>query len=117
MVTEYNWLGLENISQCSNNMYYRNSKIDRVEKPSLKNRKEIVKDLNNLLTIVNDGKMGFDCAALRTDSNELKVIFNKHSIERNFYAAELKAPIVGNGGKASLKKGSFLGQLHRVWIS
>ena len=83
----------------------------------MKTNDEIISDLNSLVNILNDGKKGYDSAAETTDSLELKAIFEKDSIERAAYAAELKAHIKVHGGNEDdNESGGLLGAVHRSWI-
>jgi uncharacterized protein (TIGR02284 family) len=90
---------------------------NNIEKSSLKTKEEIVSDLNNLLQLVNDGKEGYQHAAEKTESPELKAIFLKLSGERIVYAEELKEHIATHGGEADNEAGGVLGGLHRGWIT
>ena len=83
----------------------------------MKTNDEIISDLNSLVNILNDGKKGYDSAAETTDSLELKAIFEKDSIERAAYAAELKAHIKVHGGNEDdNESGGLLGAVHRGWV-
>ncbi|MEX8548905.1 MAG: PA2169 family four-helix-bundle protein [Mucilaginibacter sp.] len=83
----------------------------------MKTNDEIISDLNSLVNILNDGKKGYDSAAETTDSLELKAVFEKDSIERAAYAAELKAHIKTHGGNEDgNESGGLLGAVHRGWI-
>lgn len=83
----------------------------------MKSNEEIVSDLNSLVTILNDGKQGYESAAETTDSLELKAVFGKYALERAAYAAELKAHIKQHGGNEDDNdNGGILGAIHRGWI-
>ncbi|WCT13762.1 ferritin-like domain-containing protein [Mucilaginibacter jinjuensis] len=88
-----------------------------IMKSSLKTREEVVSDLKTLVQLVNDGKEGYQHAADKTESPELKAVFLKLSGERIVYAAELKAHIATHGGEAENEDGGILGSLHRGWIT
>ena len=90
---------------------------NNIERSSLKTRAEIVSDLNNLVEIVNDGKEGYQHAAEKTDSPELKALFLKFHGERIVYADELKEHVLTHGGETNNEEGGVLGGLHRGWIS
>ena len=82
----------------------------------MKTNDEIISDLESLVTILNDGKKGYESAAQTTDSLELKAIFEKDALERAAYAAELKAHIKVHGGNDDNESGGVLGAVHRGWI-
>ncbi|RYE31036.1 MAG: PA2169 family four-helix-bundle protein [Sphingobacteriaceae bacterium] len=83
----------------------------------MENNKEIISDLNSLITILNDGKQGYESAAETTDSLELKAVFGKYALERAAYATELKAHIKQHGGNEDdNENGGVLGAIHRGWL-
>ena len=96
----------------TNNLY-----MDTINKSSLKSKEEVVSDLKNLLSLVNDGKEGYQHAAEITDKPELKTLFLKLEGERIVYASELKEHIATHGGVAENESGDILGGLHRTWIT
>jgi len=77
---------------------------------------EIISDLKNLLSIVNDGKEGYESACDITDKIELQGAFLKYAAQRAGYAEELKTHIATHGGSANNEEGGILGALHRTWI-
>lgn len=77
---------------------------------------EIISDLKDILSIVNDGKEGYETASDSTSTIELKGIFLKYAEQRTTYAAELKAHILTHGAEAENETGGVLGALHRTWI-
>lgn len=84
---------------------------------TMESNKEVISDLNSLVTILNDGKQGYESAAETTDSLELKAVFGKYALERAAYAAELKAHIKQHGGNEDDNdNGGLLGAVHRTWI-
>jgi len=82
----------------------------------METNKEIISDLKELLSIVNDGKEGYESASEATDKIELQGVFLKYSAQRAGYAADLKAHIATHGGDAENESGGILGALHRTWI-
>lgn len=82
----------------------------------MESNREIVRDLKELLAILNDGKEGYEKSSEATDKIELKGLFLKFSAQRAFFAEELKAHIATHGGHAENEKGGIIGALHRVWI-
>lgn len=91
--------------------------MDTIKKSSLKSKEEVVSDLQNLLSLVNDGKEGYQHAAEITDNAELKTLFLKLEGERIVYASELKEHIATHGSEAENESGGILGGLHRSWIT
>jgi uncharacterized protein (TIGR02284 family) len=77
---------------------------------------EIISDLKNLLTIVNDGKEGYETSSEATDKIELKGIFLKYVAQRASYAMELREHIATHGGNTENESGNVLGAIHRTWI-
>ncbi|TCD10526.1 PA2169 family four-helix-bundle protein [Pedobacter frigidisoli] len=82
----------------------------------MENNNEIISDLKGLVSIVNDGKEGYESAAETTDSFELKAIFLKYAAERKAYELELKAHVATHGGESENESGGILGAIHRTWI-
>ncbi|WP_131539373.1 ferritin-like domain-containing protein [Pedobacter nototheniae] len=82
----------------------------------MENNNEIISDLKGLISIVNDGKEGYQSASEATDSLELKAIFLKYAAERKAYELELKAHLVSHGAESENEDGGLLGVLHRAWI-
>jgi len=82
----------------------------------MENNKEIVSDLKELLSILNDGKEGYESASEVTDTLELQGVFLKYSAQRAGFAEELRAHIAVHGAEADNESGGILGVLHRTWI-
>jgi len=82
----------------------------------MESNKEIISDLKDLLSIVNDGKEGYDSSSETTENIELKGVFLKYSAQRAAYAEELRAHIAEHGADAENESGGILGALHRTWI-
>ncbi|TDG36554.1 PA2169 family four-helix-bundle protein [Pedobacter changchengzhani] len=82
----------------------------------MENNNEIISDLKGLISIVNDGKEGYESAAETTDSLELKGIFLKYAAERKIYELELKAHLATHGAESDNSEGGILGAIHRTWI-
>ncbi len=79
--------------------------------------KEIINDLKDLVSIVNDGKEGYQSAAEATESAELKTVFMKYAAQRDMYATELKAHILAHGGQSENESGGIVGAFHRTWLN
>lgn len=82
----------------------------------MKTNEEIIKDLKELVKIINDGKEGYESAAETVDTGELKTVFYGLSIERATYEADLKSQIATHGGESENESGGLLGAIHRTWI-
>lgn len=82
----------------------------------METNKEIISDLKDLLSIVNDGKEGYESAAEASDNIELQGVFLKYAAQRMAYAEELRAHIATHGADAGNEEGGILGVLHRTWI-
>lgn len=83
----------------------------------MKNNQEIVSDLKEILSMVNDGKEGYKSSAEATTSPELKALFLQYEGERIVYAAELKEHIATHGNDAENESGGILGGVHRTWLT
>jgi len=77
---------------------------------------EIIDQLQELITIVNDGKEGYQSASNAVEKPALKAEFLKFAAERAMYADELKAHLYKHGVTSSNENGGVLGFLHRTWI-
>ena len=82
----------------------------------METNKEIISDLKDLLSIVNDGKEGYESSAEATENIELQGVFLKYAAQRAAYAEELRAHIAEHGADAENESGGILGALHRTWI-
>ena len=82
----------------------------------MEDNKEIISDLKGLVSIINDGKEGYQSAADATDNVELKAVFLKYVAERALYENELKAHLAKHGGDSENEEGGILGAIHRTWI-
>jgi len=72
--------------------------------------------LNNLLETCRDGQNGFDTAAKAVDEPGLKAELMQYSMQRQDFAAELRASITSLGEKPS-DSGSVAAAMHRGWIN
>jgi uncharacterized protein (TIGR02284 family) len=82
----------------------------------MKSNKRIIEDLKELLSLINDGKEGFETSSEATDKIELKGLFLRFSAQRASYAMELTEHIAQHGGRADNEHGGVLGAIHRTWI-
>lgn len=79
-------------------------------------RKKLVDKVKHLLSICNDGKEGYRKASEDIEAVELKTVFNKYSIQRSEFAAELKTILRNLGEDADNMEGGPMGALHRTWM-
>ena len=77
--------------------------------------KQLIDDLNHLVTICNDGKYGYETAAEDADSAALRAMFSGYSAERAEFTQQLKEEIRKAGGDPD-HGGGPLGAIHRAWI-
>ena len=77
--------------------------------------KELVDQLNHLITICNDGKYGYETAAQDAESHLLKVMFLTNSVERTHFVNVLHEEVRKAGGNPE-EGGGPLGAIHRAWI-
>jgi uncharacterized protein (TIGR02284 family) len=82
----------------------------------MESNKEIIRDLKNVLAIINDGKEGYESSSKATDNIDLKGVFLNYAAQRALFADELKAHIALHGGDAGNESGGVLGSMHRTWI-
>ncbi len=82
----------------------------------METNKEIISNLKELLSIINDGKEGYESATEATDTIELQGVFLKYAAQRAGYAEELRTHIATHGADAENEDGGILGVLHRTWI-
>ncbi|WP_462265035.1 ferritin-like domain-containing protein [Mucilaginibacter sp.] len=72
-------------------------------------------NLNHLIIIANDGRLGYKEAAEYAENPILKASFLRYATERSEFAGELTA-LVTAAGTAPENGSGPLGALHRVWI-
>ncbi len=82
----------------------------------MKDQEQIVSDLKGLISILNDGKIGYKEAVENVESENLKSTFIEFSNQRSAYAQELKQHILLHGGESDNEEGGVLGALHRGWL-
>lgn len=71
--------------------------------------------LNELIETCKDGAKGFESAAEKADSAELKSLFSKYSAQRASFAADLDGQVVSLRGKPA-ESGHVAAVAHRGWI-
>jgi len=77
--------------------------------------KEAAEQLNHLIIIANDGKIGYAQAADNVNAPMLKAMFVRLSSERAEFAEQLTRLVVAGGAEPEHGSGP-VGTLHRVWI-
>jgi uncharacterized protein (TIGR02284 family) len=82
----------------------------------MESNNEIIRDLKELLAIINDGKEGYQASSEATNKPELKSVFLKYAAQRATFASELRTHIATHGGDAGNDSGGVLGAIHRTWI-
>jgi uncharacterized protein (TIGR02284 family) len=76
---------------------------------------KIIRTLNHLVSIANDGKYGYENAAEDVKDITLKQMFQQYSSQRATYAEDLKREVAMLGDDPD-KGGGPLGALHRTWM-
>lgn len=79
-------------------------------------RKEIVNTLDELISILEDGKLGYTNAAEHIENTVLKTDFLEYARERALMIVELQDEINKLGKSTDTAGGGPLGALHRAWI-
>lgn len=82
---------------------------------------QVIKTLNGLIKLCDDGNKGYKNAADHIDNDEIKTILYRLSQQRALFDAELKAEVRNLGGNPDDAgpddaEGTILGNLHRKWI-
>ncbi|WP_432222322.1 ferritin-like domain-containing protein [Flavobacterium sp. TMP13] len=77
--------------------------------------KEVVSNLEGLIAILEDGKLGYTNAAEDVDCAQTKADFLSYARERSLYVVELQDE-VNKLGKSTDTTGGAMGAIHRTWI-
>ncbi|WP_264536322.1 ferritin-like domain-containing protein [Flavobacterium sp. N1736] len=77
---------------------------------------EAVSTLNGLISILEDGKLGYTNAAEHVDNHAIKAEFLDYARERALFIVELQDEINKLGKSTETSGGGPLGVLHRAWI-
>lgn len=77
---------------------------------------ETVKTLEGLISILEDGKLGYTNAAEHIENLALKADFLDYARERALFIVELQDEINKLGKSTDTSGGGPLGALHRTWI-
>lgn len=78
--------------------------------------KEAVHTLEGLISILEDGKLGYTNAAEHVDSPAIKTDFLEYARERALFIVEIQDEINKLGKSTDTAGGGPLGALHRAWI-
>lgn len=78
--------------------------------------KEAVKTLEGLISILEDGKLGYTNAAEHVENPAMKTDFLEYARERALFIVELQDEINKLGKSTDTSGGGPLGALHRAWI-
>nr|WP_294783417.1 PA2169 family four-helix-bundle protein [uncultured Flavobacterium sp.] len=78
--------------------------------------KETVKTLEGLISILEDGKLGYTNAAEHVENPAMKTDFLEYARERALFIVELQDEINKLGKSTDTSGGGPLGALHRTWI-
>ena len=76
---------------------------------------QVVSTLNSLIELNRDGQKGFQEAAGKIDSPQIKEFCSKQSLARAQFVGELQPQVRSLGGNPE-KTGSVAAALHRGWI-
>ncbi|WP_278022728.1 ferritin-like domain-containing protein [Flavobacterium ginsengisoli] len=77
---------------------------------------ETVKTLEGLISILEDGKLGYTDAAEHVENPAMKTDFLEYARERALFIVELQNQINKLGKSTDTSGGGPLGVLHRTWI-
>ncbi|MEZ0128989.1 PA2169 family four-helix-bundle protein [Flavobacterium sp. LBUM151] len=77
---------------------------------------EAVSTLNGLISILEDGKLGYTNAAEHVENHAIKAEFLDYARERALFIVELQDEINKLGKSTDTSGGGPLGALHRAWI-
>lgn len=78
--------------------------------------KETVSTLEGLISILEDGKLGYTNAAEHAEEASIKSDFIQYARERSLFTVELQDEINRLGKSTNESGGGALGALHRTWI-
>jgi uncharacterized protein (TIGR02284 family) len=83
----------------------------------MKEQKEIISIIDELIETLKDGQEGFKQAADGVKDSQLKSIFSEYSRQRARFATELQRQAQNLGETQPETTGSAAGALHRGWIN
>jgi uncharacterized protein (TIGR02284 family) len=83
----------------------------------MKEQKEVISTINNLIETLKDGQEGFKQAAEGVKDPQLKSLFNEYSLQRARFATELQSQARSLGEPEPETSSTAAGALHRAWIN
>src|SRR5213083_2400669 len=83
----------------------------------MKEQKEIVSVIDDLIQTLKNGQEGFKQAAEGVKAPQLKSLFSEYSSQRSQFATELQSQARSLGRSQPEESGSAAGALHRTWIN
>jgi len=83
----------------------------------MKEEKEVISTIHNLIETLKDGQEGFKQAAEGVKDPRLKSLFNEYSQQRSGFATELQSQARVLGESEPETSSSAAGALHRAWIN
>jgi uncharacterized protein (TIGR02284 family) len=83
----------------------------------MKEQKEILSIIDDLIETLKDGQEGFKQAAEGVKDPQLKSLFNEYSQQRSRFATELQSQAQSLGESEPETSSSGAGALHRAWIN
>ena len=83
----------------------------------MKEQKEIVSIIDDLIKTLKDGEQGFEQAADGVKDPQLKSLFNEYSRQRSRFVTELQQKVHDMGEPEPETSPSAAGALHRSWIN
>lgn len=78
--------------------------------------KEVVSTFEGLISILEDGKLGYTNAAEQAENPAIKTDFYEYARERSLFIVEIQDEINKLGKSTDTSGGGPLGALHRTWI-
>src|SRR5437773_9001210 len=83
----------------------------------MKEEKEVISTINNLIETLKDGQEGFKQAAQGVKDPQLKSLFTDYSLQRSRFATELQSEARVLGESEPETSSSAAGALKRAWIN
>ena len=83
----------------------------------MKEQKETVSTIDDLIQTLKDGQEGFKQAAEGVKAPQLQSLFNEYSSQRLHFATEIESQAHSLGRSHPEESGSAAGALHRAWIN
>src|SRR6266705_928698 len=83
----------------------------------MKEQKDVISTINNLIETLKDVQEGFKQAAESVKSPQLKSLFNEYSEQRSRFATELQSQARSLGEPKPETSSTAAGALHRGWIN